>query len=615
MSKLIFLEDSYQKQVHTKIVSLVTKHDHTDVVLEETVFYPQGGGQPSDIGTIKGKNGTLAVTHCKLVSGEVIHSGTLSGDLTAGDEVTAYIDWEIRYENMRRHSAGHLLHEVILQNIPGLTPVKAEHGPTAFIEYSGGVINPKVAQTLQTQTNMLVAENRKIMCEFVSFEELTKRAAWVPPQLPKHKPLRIVTIEGFPAMADGGTQVRATGEIGDIRVSRIAETQGHSRVYYEITQPLENVQNDTPKQAPQVEQNQTPITLDQYKSSLDDMMSEYGQAMAGTVTVEDVNTQDLRFFGTSGMGTATISEIKNLPIIDRKTAGILTNLAKVERAQIKQNEIEKKQKILEEQWFDTSLPGVGPAVGHLHIVSQAITEITGIFERIGFTRVRHPEIDWDYYAFESLNMPASHPARDEWETFFIQSQKSKIKNQKFAKIVLTPHTSNGQVREMEKKYLPIRMINIAKCYRRQSDISHVPMFHQFEGLYVDKNVSIGHLKGVLEYFVKAFFGPDRHARIRPYHFQFTEPSFEIDISCGVCQGSGKLAGGAVCRLCKQGWLELGGAGMVHPVVLTHGGIDPEKYSGFAFGWGVERTSMMKSGTKLDDIRLLYGNDVRFLEQF
>jgi phenylalanyl-tRNA synthetase alpha chain len=207
-------------------------------------------------------------------------------------------------------------------------------------------------------------------------------------------------------------------------------------------------------------------------------------------------------------------------------------------------------------------------------------------------------------------MPANHPARDEWETFFID-----YKDKKGRRMVLTPHTSNGQVREMEKGKLPIRMINIAKCYRRQIDVSHTPMFHQFEGLYVDKNVSIGHLKGVLDYFVKQFFGPERKARIRPFHFQFTEPSFEVDVSCGICMGTGKLQNGQPCRLCKSGWLELGGAGMVHPAVLKNGGVDTTKYNGFAFGWGVERTYMMKAGTRLDDIRLLYSNDVRFLEQF
>ena len=301
-------------------------------------------------------------------------------------------------------------------------------------------------------------------------------------------------------------------------------------------------------------------------------------------------------------------QIRLVPVADRGQVGTVVN-------QVKQAIEEKIYSISvhaenssTSTLVDFSIPGIRPPEGHLHIVSQAISEITRIFERIGFTRVRHPEVDWDWYPFESLNMPHSHPASDEWETFYIQYSGRHGNDPKKQKIVLTPHTSNGQVREMEKGKLPIRMINIAKCYRRQIDVSHTPMFHQFEGLYVDRDVSIAHLKGVLDYFAKQFFGPERKTRIRPFHFQFTEPSFEVDISCGVCLGKG-------CRLCKEGWLELGGAGMVHPVVLRNGGIDTNIYNGFAFGWGIERTYMMKAGTRLDDIRLLYSNDVRFLEQF
>ncbi len=253
--------------------------------------------------------------------------------------------------------------------------------------------------------------------------------------------------------------------------------------------------------------------------------------------------------------------------------------------------------------IDTTLPPVLPPQGHLHLVTQTIRHITDIFKRIGFTRVRHPEVEWDYYAFESLNMEQGHPARDDWETFFITPEDAKGK-----RMLLTPHTSSGQVREMEKKQFPIRMINIAKCYRRQADVTHTQMFHQFEGLYVDEQVSIQHLKGVMDYFAKSFFGPKREIRLRPFHFQFTEPSFEIDITCGLCFGKG-------CKFCKEGWVELGGSGMVHPHVLKAGGFDPKKVSAFAFGWGVERVALMREGLSIPDLRELYRNDLRFLEQF
>jgi phenylalanyl-tRNA synthetase alpha chain len=252
----------------------------------------------------------------------------------------------------------------------------------------------------------------------------------------------------------------------------------------------------------------------------------------------------------------------------------------------------------------TTLPGTRPEIGHTHLITQAINEITNIFKPLGFTRVRYPEAEWEYYAFEALNMGTNHAARDEFETFFIDAPK----HPKYGRICITPHTSNGQIREMLKGNLPIRMLNIARCGRRQSDVSHNPSFYQFEGLVVDKGINITHLKGVLDYFAKNFYGKEREMRLRPYDFRFTEPSFEVDINCGLCLGKG-------CKMCRDGWMELGGAGMVHPKVLENGKVDSKKYTGFAFGWGVERTYMMKSGTKIDDIRLLFGNDLRFLEQF
>ena len=300
----------------------------------------------------------------------------------------------------------------------------------------------------------------------------------------------------------------------------------------------------------------------------------------------------------SGELTKVIKGLPELEPEERRKIGQLVNQVKLEI----ENLLEKQKSSLQLpasslEFLDVTAPGVPVPEGRLHLITQAIREISTIFENIGFVRRRYPEVETDWYTFEGLNMPQDHPARDEWETFFITD-----------KVVLTPHTSSGQLREMERKELPIRMINISRCDRRQSDISHVPTFYQFEGLLIDKNVSIANLKGVLTYFAHEFFGPDREIRLRPYDFRFTEPSFEIDVTCGLCKGRG-------CRYCTDGWAELGGAGMVHPKVLENGGIDPKGYSGFAFGWGVERTYLMRSGVNIPDIRMIYKNDIRFLEQF
>ena len=333
-------------------------------------------------------------------------------------------------------------------------------------------------------------------------------------------------------------------------------------------------------------------------------------ALSFILEAEDLKTLEevkLQFLGRSGKLTQTIKDITKISAEKRKEVGMLANEVKntIEDA-IKQREINlkhKTEKILRQK-IDVSNPGIKPPLGHLHLVTQAIEEISEIFEKIGYSRVRYPEVEWDWYAFTALNFPENHPARDDWETFFIKEKPNPEKGQ----MLLTPHTSSGQIREMQRKKPPIKMLNIAKCYRRQSDVSHTPMFHQFEGLVISENISIVNLKGTLDYFVKSYFGEKRTSRIRPYHFQFTEPSFEVDVTCGVCLGRG-------CKLCKAGWLELGGAGIVHPNVLKATGIDPKKYSGFAFGWGVERVLMMKDGIEIDDLRLLYSNKLEFLEQF
>ncbi len=311
------------------------------------------------------------------------------------------------------------------------------------------------------------------------------------------------------------------------------------------------------------------------------------------------------FLGKKGRLTLFIKNIPNIPLEKRPEIGRLANEIKKTVEELIEDKKTLKIHVSNEiKVQDVTLPGEKPPLGSLHLVTQAIEEITNIFGKIGFTRVAYPEVEYDWYAFGALNFPEEHPARDDWETFFVELPTDKDKGP----VLLTPHTSSGQVREMLKGKLPIKMLNIAKCYRRQSDVSHTQMFHQFEGLVVGENINISHLKGVLDYFVKSYFGEERGFRIRPYHFQFTEPSFEIDVTCGVCKGKG-------CRLCKGGWLEMGGSGMVHPNVLKAGNIDPKKYNGFAFGWGVERVLMMKEGLALDDLRVLYSNNLEFLRQF
>lgn len=337
----------------------------------------------------------------------------------------------------------------------------------------------------------------------------------------------------------------------------------------------------------------------------EDLINIKNQAIArisDCQSLDELEEVRIDLFGRNGIFTKLAKNITKIESSDRKQYGITLNEVKNTLENFlteKKNHINSNVRT----WFDPTVPGEIQNLGHLHMVTNAINEISEVFTKIGFTRVKYPEVEYDYFAFGALNFPDNHPARDDWETFFVNEETST----KYGPMLLTPHTSSGQIREMLSNKPPIRMINIAKTYRRQMDVSHYPMFHQFEGLVVDKNISITHLRGTIDYFAKNFFGENRTTRLRPYHFQFTEPSFEVDISCNVCNGKG-------CKLCKEGWLEIGGAGMVHPNVLRNCGVDPKIYSGFAFGWGVERTYMMKSGLSVPDIRLLYSSDLRVLKQ-
>lgn len=347
-------------------------------------------------------------------------------------------------------------------------------------------------------------------------------------------------------------------------------------------------------------------------ATIDELLKNFKTDLQSSTSIAAIETLEIKYLGRNGHLTSLLKQIKDVKPEERKSYGQKLNEIKNE---VTSKLTAKKEALINTedtlQFIDVTMPGKQYPKGSLHLVTTAVEEITKIFGRLGFIRMSYPEVEWEFFSFEALNMPANHPARDDFETFFIQNEPHKD----YGKMVLTPHTSSGQIREMMRlKKPPVRMINIAKTYRPNWDATHVPMFHQFEGMCIDTNITISDLKGTIDYFAKEFFGPERKTRLRPFHFQFTEPSFEVDITCGVCLGTG-LIDGTKCKVCKSGWLELGGSGMIHPNVLKSGGIDPDKYTGWAFGLGVERVMMMKEGIKLDDLRIMYSGDVRFLEQF
>ncbi|MDE0786084.1 MAG: phenylalanine--tRNA ligase subunit alpha [Porticoccaceae bacterium] len=328
------------------------------------------------------------------------------------------------------------------------------------------------------------------------------------------------------------------------------------------------------------------------------------QAESSIVAAEKLSALDdlrVEYLGKKGRLTGLLKGLGRLSAEERPAAGAKINDVKQSlqeligqrKAYFESIDLDAK---LAEETIDVTLPGRGEDVGGLHPVTRTMERIEGFFSRIGYDVEVGPEIEDDYHNFEALNIPSHHPARAMHDTFYIDPTT-----------VLRTHTSPVQVRTMERNAPPIRIICPGRVYRCDSDLTHTPMFHQVEGLVVDKDISFADLKGVIDQFLKAFFEADLPVRFRPSYFPFTEPSAEVDIQCTNCRGEG-------CRVCSQtGWLEVMGCGMVHPNVLEHCDVDTDTFTGFAFGMGVERLAMLRYG--VNDLRLFFENDLRFLKQF
>jgi len=340
------------------------------------------------------------------------------------------------------------------------------------------------------------------------------------------------------------------------------------------------------------------MTLSEDLSSIREAFLKEAGAVKTTAGVEQIR---VRYLGKKGALTEKLKLLSGLPPEERASfgkalnelKGLITDALASKVALLKEREL--KEKLLSEG-LDITLPGKYAAPGRLHPVSQTLDEIIAIFSVMGFSVEEGPEVELDYYNFEALNFPKDHPARDMQDTFFISDD-----------VLLRTHTSPVQIRVMQRRRPPLRVIAPGKVYRCDADVSHTPMFHQIEGLMVGEDISMSNLKGILEAFIHRFFSPETPVRFRPSFFPFTEPSAEVDIGCIFCGGEG-------CGVCKgTGWIEVLGAGMVNPRVFETVGYDPEVYSGFAFGMGIERIAMLKYS--IDDIRLFFENDLGFLRQF
>ncbi|MBO4396705.1 MAG: phenylalanine--tRNA ligase subunit alpha [Eubacterium sp.] len=338
------------------------------------------------------------------------------------------------------------------------------------------------------------------------------------------------------------------------------------------------------------------------KEKLEKIVSDALERIESSDNLDKLNDIKTAFLGKKGELTAVLKGMKDVAPEDRPKVGQMVNDARQKIEEVldeKKTSFERalRAEKMKSEVIDVTLPGRTLPHGHRHPNTIALEEVEKIFVGMGYEVVGGPEIEFDYYNFEALNIPEGHPAKDEQDTFYINDE-----------ILLRTQTSSVQVHIMEQGKLPIRMISPGRVFRSDDvDATHSPSFHQIEGMVVDKHITFADLKGTLELFARKLFGEDTKVKFRPHHFPFTEPSAEMDVSCFKCGGKG-------CRFCKgEGWIEILGCGMVHPHVFEMSGIDPNEYTGFAFGVGLERIALLKY--EIDDMRLLYENDVRFLEQF
>lgn len=346
------------------------------------------------------------------------------------------------------------------------------------------------------------------------------------------------------------------------------------------------------------------------KDQIQKITNQAEQEIAKTTSTEQLIEIEKKFVGRKGLLTDVLKGLKDLSIEEKKEIGAFANESKQklesqieqQRNKLKKAEIEKS---LKDDWIDVTLPGIHPTAGHIHPISQIYKEVEQIFGEMGFQIVDGPEVESEYYNFEALNIPATHPARDMQDTFFLDKEP----DEKHSRLVLRTHTSPNQVRAMEQYGVPIRIIVPGRVFRYEAtDATHESTFDQVEGLLIDKNISLADLKGIMLEFLSRLFGREMKIRFRPGYFPFVEPGIELDISCPFCQENSN------CRVCKnQRYIEFMGAGMTHPRVLEYAGVDPKEYQGWAFGFGLTRLAMMKHEIK--DIRHFLSGDLRFTNQF
>ena len=575
ITKPLYLENSYLKQCTAKIVEV----SPTTIVLNQTIFYPEGGGQPCDQGVIKSSSGNTRIDKVSLKGDKIVHEGKVQGTLQIGDEVECEIDWDRRYKNMQVHSAGHVLHESIKKLIPNATPIEGQHGKKPYIKYQDA-ISKTLEEPLMSLANQIIAQDLEIQTEFVSLDELKKRSSWIPPHLPTNKPLRIMWIGDLPPIPDGGTQVKSTGEISLFSRITIEGEGTETKVYYATEQP-EIKSHQTP--------NRTFVEID--ATRLLNLKNEGLAMIIQAKDVEELERLRIQYLGKSGLLAQLAKDLPKLEAAERAEMGHLFNDVKQTLNETFCSQLKTKDSSRSIE-ADLSLPGIPINIGLLHPITATARAMNTIFQSLGFSVADGPEIENDEFNYNRLNLPADHPARDLQDSLYIKEPD----------IMLRTHTSSVEAHILADHQPPYRFVFPGKSYRYENaNASNHYMFFQYQGVAVGEHITMANLKWTLETFINQFYGPQRKSRFRCKYYPEVEPGVGVDIDCPFCKQKG-------CSVCKnRGWIEILGGGMIHPNLFKRVGLDPQKYSGFAWGMGLDRIAMTRYG--ITDIRSLYNGDL------
>lgn len=577
-TKLIYLNDSYLQTTKAKVVGVEAKGDQLAVSLDQTIFYPQGGGQLSDRGTIESDAAKFEVTQVNYNNGEPLHIGNLKqGELNEGDEVELKIDWGYRYTQMQAHTAGHILDEAVKQLFPDNPGTQGSHGigKKYYVKFKGEIPAAQQSQ-IQKTIDQIIKADELIETRMVTKKQIEAEGIHIPFKLPENKPLRIIRVGNRSWNADGGTQLKSTGESWPIKLIKTEISKDSTTIHYQVQSPTEKTNQPT--------ESSNNEAIEQFSHELNTLQSQFQAEEITPENLEDIKT---KYLGKKGLVNQLAKHIPNMSTKDRKQAGKKLNQFKNHTQDQIRSELKPKTSNLEPntKFFDPTVPVDKPNIGSLHPITKVINQIEDIFNRLGFSIATGPEVEWDEINFQKLRLGPDHPSRDTQETYYFDDKR-----------LLRVHTSSVQIRYMESHKPPIRIISPGRVYRRDTiDATHLPSFFQIEGLMVDEKTTLTDLLGILEYAAKQLFGEDRNVRFYGHNFPYTEPSLEVEVEDD-----------------KGNWLEILGCGMVHPEVLENCGIDSGKYQGWAFGMGADRLAMLKYG--ITDIRSLYSGNQSFLNQ-